>query len=353
VGASTSANVAAPTGTAGDFAYNLVSVVYQDGTPACSNNISGTATVTVRPTPTASISGTATVCQGGTAPIVTFTNPQTLPITVTYNINGGTSATINVGANTTATLNVPTSTAGTFNYNIVSAAYQAGPTCAAPPVPAQTATITVRATPTATISGNATVCEDGTSPNITFSNPQALPVMITYNINGGTNTTVNVGASTTATVAAPTGTPGTFAYNLVSVVYQDGTPACSNNITGTATVIVRPTPTATISGTTSVCQGGSSTNITFTNPQALAITVTYNINGGTNTTIPVGANTTASVVAPAGTSGIFNYNLVNVAYQIIPACTNPVTGTATVTVNPRPTSVISGSQTICNGINFI
>src|SRR5205823_7003375 len=105
------------------FAYNLISVDYQTA-PTCSNTISGTATVTVRPTPTATVSGTTTVCQNATAPNVTFTNPQTLPVTVTYNINGGTNVTVNVGASTTATVAAPTTTAGTFNYNLVSVIYQ-------------------------------------------------------------------------------------------------------------------------------------------------------------------------------------------------------------------------------------
>jgi hypothetical protein len=39
-------------------------------------------------------------------------------------------------------------------------------------------------------------------------------------------------------VAAPTTTAGTFAYNLLSVVYQTA-PACSNTITGTVTITVK------------------------------------------------------------------------------------------------------------------
>ncbi|MCK9399076.1 MAG: T9SS type A sorting domain-containing protein [Bacteroidales bacterium] len=123
-----------------------------------------------------------------------------------------------------------------------------------------TADVTVNyyATPTATISGTTTVCQNATSPNITFTNPQNLPVTITYDINGANQTTINVDASDSATVAAPTTTAGAFAYNLVSVVYQSA-PACSNTISGTATVTVTPTvgtPTAiTISeGTEPTCQ---------------------------------------------------------------------------------------------------
>jgi hypothetical protein len=345
VGANTTATVAAPTGTSGTFVYNLVSAVYQSGT-ACSANITGSATVTVRPTVTATISGTTTVCQGATAPNVTFTNPLSAAITVTYNINGGTSATVSVGANTTATVAAPTGTSGTFVYNLVSAVYQSGTACSANIT--GSATVTVRPTVTATISGTTTVCQGATAPNVTFTNPLSDAITVTYNINGGTSATVNVGANTTATVAAPTGTSGTFVYNLVSAVYQSGT-ACSANITGSATVTVRPTVTATISGTTSVCQGATAPNVTFTNPLSAAITVTYNINGGTSATVSVGANTTATVAAPTGTSGTFVYNLVSAVYQSGTACSANITGSATVTVRPTVTATISGTTSVCQG----
>ena len=343
VGAGTTATVSAPTTASGVFVYNLVSVVYQTS-PTCINTLTGSATVTVRPTPTPTISGNTTVCQDGTSPDITFTNPQALPVTITYNINGGTNTTVAVGAGTTATVSAPTTASGVFVYNLVSVVYQTSPTCIN--TLTGSATVTVRPTPTPTISGNTTVCQDGTSPDITFTNPQALPVTITYNINGGTNTTVAVGAGTTATVSAPTTASGVFVYNLVSVVYQTS-PTCINTLTGSATVTVRPTPTPTISGNTTVCQDGTSPDITFTNPQALPVTITYNINGGTNTTVVVGAGTTATVSAPTTASGVFVYNLVSVVYQTSPTCINTLTGSATVTVRPTPTPTISGNTTVC------
>ncbi|MFC5981146.1 T9SS sorting signal type C domain-containing protein [Flavobacterium salmonis] len=345
VGASTTATVSAPTGTAGTFVYNLVSAVYQ-AAPTCSASLTGSATVTVRPTVTASISGTTLVCQGGSTPNVTFTNPLNEAITVTYNINGGTSATVNVGANTTASVAAPTGTAGTFVYNLVSAVYQSAPTCSASLT--GSATVTVRPTVTASISGTALVCQGGSTPNVTFTNPLSEAITVTYNINGGTSATVSVGANATATVAAPTGTSGTFVYNLVSAVYQ-AAPTCSASLTGSATVTVRPTVTASISGTTSVCQGGSTPNVTFTNPLSEAITVTYNINGGTSATLNVGANTTVSVAAPTGTAGAFVYNLVSAVYQTTPTCSAPLTGSATITVRPTVTASISGTTSVCQG----
>ena len=69
---------------------------------AASNAVSFT--VTIRQTPTASISGGATVCPGSASPDITFTNPLNLPVTITYVINGGSNLTINVPSNSTATV---------------------------------------------------------------------------------------------------------------------------------------------------------------------------------------------------------------------------------------------------------
>ena len=60
--------------------------------------------VTVRPTPQPTISGSIELCQGDAAPLVTFANPQSLPVIITYNINGGTNSTINVNANSSGAL---------------------------------------------------------------------------------------------------------------------------------------------------------------------------------------------------------------------------------------------------------
>jgi hypothetical protein len=106
--------------------------------------------------------------------------------------------------------------------------------------------------------------------------------------------------------------------------------------TNARTVTVRPTPTATVSGTTAVCQNDPSPAITFTNPMNLPVTVIYNINGGANQTVGVGANSTANISVPTGTAGTFTYNLVSVSYTTSPDCQNPISGSATVTVNPLP-----------------
>lgn len=123
---------------------------------------------------------------------------------------------------------------------------------------------------------------------------------------------------------------------------------CSQQST-TAAVTVRPTPTASISGTTTVCQNAPTPNITFTNPQTLPITITYNINGVGSNNINVAASSSAVISAPTGIAGPFTYNLMSVAYQTAPNCASAVSGSATVTVNTTPTPVtVNTSGTYCN-----
>lgn len=102
--------------------------------------------------------------------------------------------------------------------------------------------------------------------------------------------------------------------------------------------LVAANATVTASGTGS-CLNGTPVVVTFTaNVGAPQYTFTYNINGGTNQTVPSGAaNNTATITIPTPVAGTFNVNLVSVAYG---ATTIPQTGTVSVVVNPAPTADI-------------
>ena len=199
------------------------------------------------------------------------------------------------------------------------------------------ANLRIYAKPLVTISGNISVPVNATAPVITFTaSAGTAPFTFTYNINGAASQTINT-TTNTATVSAPTNVVGTFVYTITSTT--DAYSTQPQNIS--TTVIIRPLPVATISGTTSVCNFGNTPNITFTGAVGTApYTFTYKINGGTNRTVTTNS-TTATLSAPTSATGNFTYTLVSVA----DAYANQLqTGSATVTVNALPVVSISSNK---------
>jgi gliding motility-associated-like protein len=335
-GSGSTASIIVPTSTPGAYVYTLVSVTSAGG---CSQTQTGTATVVVNSLPNATISGTTTVCQNGTSPTITFTGSLGAPpYSFTYNINGGPNQTISSGGGNTATVPISTSTSGVSTYNLVSVTSNG---CSKPV--SGSAVVTVNPMPTATISGTASVCQGAVSPQITFTGANGTaPYVFTYKLNGGANQTISSGAGSTATINVPTSTSGTFTYSLVSVSATGG---CNQTQTGTATVTVNPLPTATISGTTTICQNTTSPTITFTGANGTApYTFTYNVNGGAAQTVSSGAGTTAAVTVPTSTAGTLVYNLISVSNV---GCSQAQTGSATVTINSSPAATLSADSVVC------
>jgi hypothetical protein len=343
-----SVTVAASTANAGTFTYNLVSV-QNTGISSCTQAQSGSATITINPLPTASISGTTAVCKNASSPNITFTGASgTAPYTFTYNINGGSNTTVSTTSGNSVTVAASTANAGTFTYNLVSVQDASSTSCSQ--AQSGSATITVNPVPTASISGTTTKCKNSSSPNITFTGASGTaPYTFTYNINGGTNTTVSTTSGNSVTVAASTANAGTFTYNLVSVQDASST-ACSQTQSGSATITVNPLPTASISGTITVCKSSSSPNITFTGASGTApYTFTYNINGGTNTTVSTTSGNSVTVAASTANAGTFTYNLVSVQDASSTSCSQSQSGSAIVTINPIPVYNGTTAQTICSG----
>ncbi|TAF89974.1 MAG: hypothetical protein EAZ48_01240, partial [Flavobacteriia bacterium] len=98
--------------TAGTYSVNVTS-------GGCTG-ISNTIVVTVINDPVATIVGTASVCENGAQPNITFTGSNsTAPYTFTYSINGGANQTITTSpTSSSVTLPVPTATTGTFTYTL-------------------------------------------------------------------------------------------------------------------------------------------------------------------------------------------------------------------------------------------
>lgn len=106
-------------------------------------------------------------------------------------------------------------------------------------------------------------------------------------------------------------------------------------------------PSATIAGSTTVCQNSTSPLITFTGSGGTApYTFTYMVTGtsGNQTIQTTGTNSTITLPAPTGTAGTFTYTLVSVHDSIIPVTEIPVSGqTAVLTINPQPDATINGT----------
>ena len=304
-------------------------------------------TILVNPLPTATISGTTSVCRNAVSPVITFTGANgTAPYTFTYKINEGGNKTVTTTSGNSATVSALTGTAGTFNYNLVSVQDASTAACSQPQT--GVATLTVKALPTVAISGTTSVCLNAASPLITFTGANGTaPYSFTYNINGGIAQTVTTISGNSVTVPVLTSTAGTFSYNLVSVQEGSST-ACSQSQAGVATVTVNPTPAPMVLTPKEFCNGVVSLPITFNNE------VTGTTYAWTNSETLIG-------LPDHGTGAVQSFNPTNTSANPIIA-TITVTPTAngcagspqsfTITVNPLSQITFSqDNQTICMGEN--
>ncbi|HEX8561333.1 MAG TPA: gliding motility-associated C-terminal domain-containing protein, partial [Flavobacterium sp.] len=294
--------------------FTLVSV-QTAGTPACTQTLNAASTILVAPLPIASLSADQNTCAGEQA-TVTFTG--TANAVVSYTVNGGPVQTITLGASGTASITQTYSATTTYALISVSTG------CSQPQT--DTMTVNVSPAPTATIAADATICSGGPATVSITGPPNAT---VTYNINGGASQTILLDAAGIATITNTYTTSTTI--NLTSIT-AFGTPACIAPLSASVTITVLPLPTATIAvtGNATICSGDNAT-ITFTGtPNAI---VTYTVNGGTQQTILLDASGT-SVITTAYSANA-TYDLVSVALSS-PACSQPVTGTAVITVSPAP-----------------
>jgi hypothetical protein len=285
-------------------------------------------TVTVTPTvgtPVFSTGTTSTRCQG--AGNVTYSATATNSTGITYSLDGASLVLNSINASTGEV----SYNAGWSGTSIITATTTG---CNAPTIATHTVTITPAVgTPTIPIPLTSTICQG--SANTIYTTSATNATSYNWSVSGTGNTISGTGLSGTVTWAS--------GYSGIANVSVTAT-GCGTSGSVSNSVIVRQTPTVSIGGTTAVCQNAPFPNITFTNPQTYAITVTYNINGGTNQTIDVGAGPAATATVPASTvnPGTFVFILVNVYYQDAPSCSNTISGTATVTVNTLPSPTISG-----------
>jgi len=248
----------------------------------------------VRPIPTSTVSGSASVCQNATNPTVTFNNPQSYPITLTYAINGINQPTINIGASTFATVNALTATAGSYIYSLVSVTYQTTPSC------------------TNSISGSATI-----TVTPTVGTPTAILV------SAGSEPTCQLTNGTTTTTYATTATNNTgFNWSLSngaagSIGASTGIMTWANGFSGTVDIRV----------TANGCNGPSAQVVrTVTITPTVGTPTVISVSGGAQPTCQLTNGTTTTTYATTATNSTgFNWSISNGAAGSIGATTGIMT----------------------------
>ncbi len=280
-------------------------------------------------TPTVSASGPLVFCQGGS---------------VTLSSSNAASYLWNTGA-TTQSISVNNS--GAY-YVSTTDANGCSATSAA-------VNVTVNSLPTASISGGGNLCQNSTAGTVVFTGSGGVaPYTFSYRMNGGSVQTITTISGNVASISVSSGAAGTYTYTLVGVRESSPT-ACENSASGEVTVQVNERPSATISGSATVCSGATAPVVTLTGSGGTAPYVfTYELNGGAVQTI-TSFGSTAIITVPTNAPGTYVYRLVSVRDASSTACTSIQSGTATVVVNAMPvTPVIATTNAhLCNGASTV
>ena len=256
------------------------------------------------------------------------TNTNTAQINCT-----NTSITLTANATGTAPITYLWSTGETTRSKIVS---KAG-----------TDTVTITANGVCSTSTFITIAKDTIAPIVSVL---AFPESICL---GGSATLIGLGAATYSWLPGViTGPVVTVSPNATTIYTLTGNALNGCTHDTSFSLVVNPLPTATITGSTAVCQNATAPLITFSGLNGIKpYTFTYRINGGANQTITTtGTNDAVAVIAATGTTGLVNYNLISVKDST--SCTQPQTGTAVINVLNGPLLTSTKTATICTNTPF-
>jgi CHU_C Type IX secretion signal domain/SprB repeat len=312
-----------PSGT-GTFTYSLISA----NSAACPGTVTGTPlTITVNSAPSVVLTGDAAIC-GGSTPL-SFNFGGTGPYTVNY--------TINTVAQTPITTNLDpytltVSPATTSTYTVTSVSASGG----CPGIASGTATVTVGAGVTSSLSGGGTYCQGTPGTPVIINSVGTAPYSIVYSIDGVIQPTVNTSLAAFS-IPLPTSL-GSYTYALVS----SSNAACPGTVTGTSLDInVSEPPSVALTGTAAIC--GGNTPLTFDFDGTGPFTVNYTINTVAQTPIVTNLDPYTLTVSPSNTS---TYTVIGVSAG---GCTGTAAGTATVTVGSVVSASLSGGGNFCQG----
>ena len=297
-------SITAP-GTAGT-ATNTATVSSATNDPAAGNNVANASTTVnaVPGTPVASNNGP--VCAGATLQLSTaavagatyswtgpngFTSSQQNPT-----IPGATPAASGLYS-VTVTTNSCTSTAGTT-------------------------AATVRALPTATVSGTAAICAGGAT-TISAALTGTGPWNVTWS-DGVTQSGVAASPATRSVSPASTTTYGVTAVSDAN---------CAGTASGSAVVTVNPRPTAVAGGSAAICAGSA--------------TPLSGSGGASCMWAPAAGLSDAASCSPSASPAATTTYVLTVTDAN--GCVSNNAPSVTINVNPKPTATVSGSAAICPG----
>jgi hypothetical protein len=273
--------------------------VVVSNTNGCSGTSSATTVnVAPNPTPTITANGSTTICTGGSVVLTASTGS-----TYQWKLNG-----VNI---TGATSSTYTAT-GVGNYTVVVSNTNG---CSGTSS-ATTVSVAPNPTPTITSSGSTTICTGG-SVVLTASTGSTYQ----WKLNG-----VNINGATAATYTASTA--GNYTVVVGNVNGCIGTSAIM-----AITVVNTPAPFITVSGSTTICSGGSINLIS-----SMGSSYQWSLNG-----VAIPNATNSSFMASSG--GNYSVSLVNSTGCSVSS------SEITITVNPIPSPSITanGTTTICPG----
>lgn len=326
------------TGSAVNFGLRTIAgsytVVGTTTATGCTNNMTGSAVISINPTPVVyTMTGGGGYCSGSTGTPIGLSGSD---LGVTYQLFNSSTA---VGAPISgigSAISFGAITATGTAFNVVATNTATGCTKSM----SGSLTVTVNPLPVAqTLTGGGNYCIGGTGVPVGLANSATG---VDYQLYRGI---IAIGSP----VSGTTGSAISFGNQAVTGTYivkaTNTTTGCMNNMTGSAIVTTSPLPAVfTVTGGGNYCSGGTG--------------VAVSLNGsvvGTNYQLYLGGATIGSPMA--GTGGILNFGAQTAAGTYTVAalttastCANNMAGSANVTVNSLPTTyVVTGGGSYCAG----
>ena len=302
-------------------------VLATNATTFCQSPMSGSATVSINPLPTAyNVTGSGGYCAGGSGVAVGLANSDAGVSYQLYNgavmigpaVNGTGSA-ITFGVQPAGTYTVLATNMSTFCTNAMNGS----------------AIVIMNLLPTQyTVSGGGAYCAGGLGADVQLNGSDTG---VTYQL--------YVGAFTTGAALAGTGAALDFGNQITAGTYTvfatNNTTTCTNGMLGSVVVSINPLPTTyNVTGGGTLCAGGAGYAVGLSNSD-MGVNYQLYLNGSPLGGLVGGTNAAFSF-------GTYTYagTYLAVATNTVTLCQSLMTGSAVIVVNPQP-GPINGIRTVC------